>query len=809
MKKLYPLAVLVALFLHPRLSQAQNVVIDANAIVSAYATNLAKPFQVEFKNNKQASSIQIADLDLNYKMVKSSFNTTEERASFKINIDTTQGTLVWKTAAGDATMIEDPIKIKYNDQAIVINKTAPVVPTLPHAPAGGRDSNPDPPKEPAIGIEIHDAILARSLYNAKNKIKLKALLNAIKALTDPNTIAANRTWDDNPFIKPLIIDLGLTAAETANTQGGLDISGFVSSVGNTDVTTITDGIAKFLVKRTKQELTIAFFQHFKDLLNEEKYKDVRILFPKTWGTLNGIDENIYQYNNYIESLRSSFDQDFSLLIDHTKDVINEGRFKQYFDKQPAIKHSALLTLFTAKELINGTHPGKILETLPEENIDKLPKNFSGAINTVQLLSSSLRARGSTAFWTSPDTLKMLLTKDDPKLIAARFYLGFLYEKAKLITFEGNAGQSHKLSELMKALYDDAANQTVNIKAYIAFAKELGEKTHDVEAAIAQVKAGKTDVPSAAVYHRLFDAFADVLTKISDVGTLPEMPANIIPAATKDYINTFRLANNLGYDIAQKEYGAAVLDAGNVYLQILQIKRTETGTLQNPASDSGLSLTAPVAGETTAELTAKVKTASESAQSSVEVLLKYGNFMANMVKAKNSDEVEAAIESVALPVGSASIKKHSAFNISLNAYVGPYIGKEKIDGVDSEYKTNAYGLTAPIGINFSLGLFPAKRSAGSLSLFLSAIDLGAPVAFRFKDDKTSEVPSVKLKDIVSPGAFISFGIPNVPLSVNAGWQMGPLLRDLKAAGATTADKTYGRWSLSLVVDIPVLNLFKSK
>lgn len=807
MKKNYYFAVLVALLAYPRFLQAQNVVIDANALVAAYSTDLAKPFQIEFKNNKRASSVQIADLNLDYKIVKRNFITAQDRASYRISIDTTQGTLLWKRETGEATKVQDPIQIKYNDKAIVINKTVPVT----QAPPTTTDStSKKTPKELVVGIEIHDAIKARSLYNAKDKIALKELLRAIKALTDPTTIAARRTWDDNPFIKPLIVnDLGISATDAADTQGGLGVSGFISSVGNTDVTTITDGIAKFLVKRTKQELTIAFFQHFKDLLNEGKYKDVRILFPKTWATLNGIDENIYQYSNYIESLRSAFDQDFSLLLDHTKDVINEGRFKQYFNDHPVIKHSAFLTLFTAKELINSTHPGKILETLPEEDIEKLPANFAGAINTVQLLSSSLRARGSTAYWTSPDTLKMLLTKDDPKLIAAKFYLGFLYEKAKLITFEDRPNHSVKLSDLMKAFYDDASNQEKNIKEYIAFAKDLGEKTHDVEAAIAQIKAGKTDLPSAAVYHRMFDAFADVLNKISDVGTLPKMPANIIPVTTKDYINTFRLANNLGYDIAQKEYGAAVLDAGNVYLQILQIKRTETGTLSNPDPNSGLSLTAPVDGDSNLILTEKVKTASDSARSTVEVLFKYGSFMANMVKAKTSDEVAAAIESVALPVGSATIKKHSAFNISLNAYVGPYIGAEKIYGVDGKYKMNAYGLTAPIGINFSHGLSPAKRNSGSFSLFLSVIDLGAPVAFRFKDDKTSEVPSIKLKDIVSPGAFVSFGIPNAPLSINAGWQMGPLLRDLKPAGTTTADKTYGRWSLSIAVDIPVLNLYKSK
>jgi len=42
-------------------------------------------------------------------------------------------------------------------------------------------------------------------------------------------------------------------------------------------------------------------------------------------------------------------------------------------------------------------------------------------------------------------------------------------------------------------------------------------------------------------------------------------------------------------------------------------------------------------------------------------------MAVLLLQKNSDDVEAAIEAAALPVGSSRIKRASAFNVSLNAY----------------------------------------------------------------------------------------------------------------------------------------------
>src|SRR6185295_18459654 len=46
----------------------------------------------------------------------------------------------------------------------------------------------------------------------------------------------------------------------------------------------------------------------------------------------------------------------------------------------------------------------------------------------------------------------------------------------------------------------------------------------------------------------------------------------------------------------------------------------------------------------------------------KLILKYGSLIAAIAEAKNSEEVTDAIESAALPVGSARIKKVSAWNI---------------------------------------------------------------------------------------------------------------------------------------------------
>jgi hypothetical protein len=191
-------------------------------------------------------------------------------------------------------------------------------------------------------------------------------------------------------------------------------------------------------------------------------------------------------------------------------------------------------------------------------------------------------------------------------------------------------------------------------------------------------------------------------------------------------------------------------------------------------------------------------------------------MATVAQAKNSEQVEDAIEAFALPTGSARIKRETLFNVALNDYCGLFYGGENIKGLDNGYKST-YGITAPIGISISWGKQYAvpfsslKNRDGNWSstFFISIIDIGAITAFRFQDDVTESVPTIELKDIISPGIFYSFGIPKSPLSVNLGYQIGPLLRKVTSTD-NSYQNSYSRISIAFVVDIPILNFYtKSK
>lgn len=176
------------------------------------------------------------------------------------------------------------------------------------------------------------------------------------------------------------------------------------------------------------------------------------------------------------------------------------------------------------------------------------------------------------------------------------------------------------------------------------------------------------------------------------------------------------------------------------------------------------------------------------------LTKYGGFIAAMLSAESSDEVAAVIETYALPSGSARIKRESYFNISVNSYLGLY------GGWDKAHRWSP-GVSAPVGVALSWG----TKKGGSFSIFPTLIDIGAVTAFRFKDD-TSQVAKIYLREIFSPGLFLSFGIRKLPISINIGGQFAPLLGRVVAGSNDYNIKRYTRVSASLLVDIPLLNLY---
>ncbi len=206
--------------------------------------------------------------------------------------------------------------------------------------------------------------------------------------------------------------------------------------------------------------------------------------------------------------------------------------------------------------------------------------------------------------------------------------------------------------------------------------------------------------------------------------------------------------------------------------------------------------------------------SATSKQTIKKFLKYGTFMANIVEADSPEAAKKAIEAIALPPGSYTIKRESRFSAALNGYLGAFAGTEYIDGLQNK-PLNNLGITMPVGISFSWGnLGPKRKNPWSIGLFVPLIDLGAVASYRIKNDTTSTglqeaetVPTIQLKHLISPGLFLEAGIPRTPLSFGLGIQLGPRLRTVNSQNNDVSN-TYVRFGATLKVDIPLLHFYAS-
>jgi hypothetical protein len=796
MKKIYFYLTFLVLLLCGHLASAQDLSIDVTKLrdTQTVAAKFAQGINIIFQGEKAAKApgiIILSDQGAEQKpMIEKS------GADYILKISYSNTTRMLETVLADGKKLSlsgsQGIGIYYMRKFINIKNDGTGAP-----PVKSKNAN-------VYNSALQDALTLSDLFK-KGDTGIYILLAKLKHTDekDPNELA--KLYHDNAFMKKFFEELN--AKRLKETGAGINSGGiaqFGAKALGWDVTSATDGMAKFLAERSKQELSIAFFRRFKELINKPEYRDAQILFPRTMETLNVIDRDIYMFENYISTLRESFKEDLSLLLDRMPKVIKEGRFSVYFTNHPDLKYSALIGLFIAMELTEGTHPADIIRDLPADYIEKINStDLKSSIKLVQIISESLRSPDEGKYWETKEKLKLLASSEDNFLVA-RLYLGLLYEQVGEISFGGE-----KLTDALNKL----APQSEKVQEAIALIKQVGEKCSSIESALAELKEKKDEQPRIELYHRIFLSSTEIIEMLSDNEKLAALGI-INPLAVKipEYMAYAKNAANLALNLNRNNYGSAVVDIFNLYSQYTGQRDKSSNELQTPNGE--IYVTKPQ----TANLDDKkakeaVKKASEKANEesskTAAFIKKYGNFMANVVNASGSSDISAAIKAVALPVGSASMKRQNSFSISLNAYVGPYVGSEKIHGLDNSYKLNTAGLTAPIGIAINKSFGFNKKAGWSASLFLSIVDIGAPVAFRFKDNETEQIPTIKLGDIISPGAFISLGIPKVPISFNVGYQTGPLLRKLSDSVAEKSDTRYSRISAAFVLDIPLLNFLKSR
>jgi len=550
---------------------------------------------------------------------------------------------------------------------------------------------------------------------------------------------SDKDLSNNPFFESFV---PVSWNKTANPSGYLKTT--LKSFGSLDVTSLSDGLARFLVERTKQELNIVFFEDFEKFLKTNE--EVQILFPKTSKILSTAKDKLYNYQVYLPILREAFEQDLKEMLDSVYNLINCNNCIGT-KMQPSEREYLSIAILLFIDIKQGMHPGDVLNDISK----KIPtitsdQDIINSIFFTNLISQSLKSDDNKNYWISPKEAEMFKQPD-----FAKIYIGLLYQQ--LTTSEDKSALAFQdFLNRNKERIDEIVKK---INSVITSATEADKAISKI------IDGGENEVN---------DYLLAAQKSLDLVGSL----SNFFHKNDNVEFGLQHLINLLS-DLQAKSYNSAIFEA---YLLLQRFTNL---------SDEKL-----------------------------DEFIKYGTFIATVSLSKDSKEVQSAIEAVALPSGSYRVKRESAFNVSLNAYCGAFVGYEKVKGVDKgnaqvnfKFKDwNSYGVTAPVGIGLNFGKLKrcCLKNSQSLSLFFSAIDIGALAAYRFANDSASVVPKVELKDIISPGVFLTWGLGKTPFALSLGYQMGPILRKVSSSANTFADNKYTRFSVSLTVDIPIVNLY---
>ena len=690
------------------------------------------------------------------------------------------------------------------------------------------------------GIAYYDALTLANCETVNTNLVLE-ILNFYNGRTKIRDTNIFYEYKNNTFIYGYIEnDKKCYKGTLQKGISGFGFKGMASQVGGLDVSNIANGMAEFMIERAKQELTITFFDRFKNFVDENQ--EVQILFPKTTEMLKRLLS--YKYPEILPALRTSFYDDLTSLTTNMNRVLELPRYEALLKNFPEIR-IAVRSLGLIEELKTGqVHPSEILEQFAEfpewkdKNSSDGIKNIGSSLQLASMISQSLRSNAESLYaWVSTSDFRKLMK--DKK--AFDIYLGLLYQqvyKSNIILYLKNKPPL-PFSQIM-----------LNQKDFLSlFQKELNRFlliSGQVRAAYEDIiyKQNNHTKITNEDYYNYINTSIDLIEYCFEIANI-FYPESILT----DYTSLARKANDLFKYCYQEQYAQAIMTTTDIYLKVHElianrkeiIKDTGIAALRRFGSppdelkESIAYLIQNKPGKLTQDQLSKVSQAVNNSAldtndiSKIQLLLamnsedrffsiiakitKYGLFMANMTSAKSPEEVKSVIESAALPVGSSSIKKYSRFNIAVQSYLSVYYKLNEGNTIPTSW-SDKFGFSGPIGVSFSKGF----KKGGSLSLMCSVFDLGAIIDYQITQDsvpvsggaQTAVVNKdykVELGQIISPGVFLVYGAAwNIPISLGLGAQYGPGLGKITSTGTTVVNNPEWRFLLFLGVDIPLFNMF---
>jgi len=660
-------------------------------------------------------------------------------------------------------------------------------------------------------IAYYDAVRLKALVDPtdgtfeSDNAKLQEITGIIKKYYPNNTgnvagfiaeLKTNGNPNFNPFLKPFLdISGGLSSSPVTPNKS------LTASLGNLNVASVADGIAQFLIERGKQEINIAFIEKFKQFL--ANYPEARTAFPTTVSFITSVES--YNYNAMMPALKAAFNKDLNSLcrnLTKLRDMQSDPVYQAYKLKDQSKlepKEKALIArvesltkflmdkvggravigaLLIADGLVQGTNIYDIIDDLSQDpafvvngtNV-LVGDEMANSVQLIDLISKSIKSTEEGRVYITKKQVRDLVGDD----ITLKLYLGLLYaenqNKDKYKIQFGSDTNAIVLKEFLTDLSKNYDSASAKFKQTFSLLTNAAAQASDTFVAISALKDG--DEKGIQLYADYASALSSFLKATVDLipDNLPTKNNLAKIQSLKHNISSFtsiidQMVNGCYY-IKSKNYAALVLSTSSLFVELSKAFA--------PADQ---------------EKYIRFK----------DDFVKYGTFMSNILEAKNGAEVKAAIEVVALPAGSYSIKRKSAWNVSLNGYVGYGLDFKLDDGIAGY----AHGIAAPVGFSGTIG---TKRECGiPITFFVSLIDVGSLVAYRLKNGTTDTLKQeVRLESIVSLSAQVMFGIPKTPLGLAIGYRRTPKLFYGSTNGFEVANKSKNKLNLSLLIDIPILTL----
>jgi len=532
-------------------------------------------------------------------------------------------------------------------------------------------------------------------------------------------------------------------------------------------TRLIDAIGTIIAERFKADITEMYLNKFKDFLKSNKFGEYTETFlPNTFKLVTNSDP--FTYTDLGNDIKTAFQSDLDAL---PQSII------QYIDTLSAQSDDPTLAVIVigyhwAEKLIGGSHPVNTLDYLDyefskNESIRGELPNVWGTIRLLNLLQLNLQKQPADSTsdqeepsgWISFSDFRKLLEDEDTK----DYFL-------RLITLQDEdffkAFDVEKNTSLMDYIRNDVEsflNKVVKVHHIIERINQIDQK-----------KSGTFND-----YLNYMQLTLDTI-KILYYDIINEPPSE----QNNHFLNIFQSTLNTCKAIYSKQYLNLLAEVRYILEQIkssvVKVQDKEPNSINNI----------------------------------LKIIKKYGVFIEAIAAAKSSGDLKNVISQVILPRGSYLEKRTTKFSITIASFPGLYGGTEKLIDEEKEGDTGTAtnpkspamvtGFTAPLGVEFTFG----DLSGHSIGTYFTVFDLGAVVSYRLtgsEDPLSGFSEKITLKQVFTPGISLNLGLKNTPITLRAGWQYTPELRNIKQ-GELEYDTTKSfRWFMGLCWDLPLIRI----